>query len=153
MIYVRNYSLQNGRFKYHIYMIKPMYKKAASLIPSAMFYGSLASLISWRLSETPISAEQSSYTWAYNLPSISKAGFPIQALEIPPSPMGSDSIPSGMLLGLYQNEVFWTIFGCIVAIIMLKAYPAHLEKWGPRYALLGGALVLLHFVLFALWFD
>lgn len=134
-------------------MIRPIYKKAFLLFSSALFYGSFASLISWRASETFISPEQSSYTWAYNLPSVAKAGFPIQALEIPPSPMGSDVIPSGMLPGLYQNEVFWAIFGCIFAIILLKTYPAHLEKWGRRYALFGGVTILLHFILFALWFD
>lgn len=123
------------------------------MISSALFYGSFASLISWVLSEIPISPEQSSYTWPDNLPSVSKAGFPIRAFEIPPSPMGSDIIPSGMLPGLYQNEVFWAIFGCVVAIILVKVYPTHLEKWGRRYALLGGVAVLLHFVLFALWFD
>lgn len=134
-------------------MAIPLYKKAFPLISSALFYGSFASLISWRASETSISAEQSSYTWAYNLPSVAKAGFPIPALEIPPSSMGGDVIPSNMLQGLFQNEIFWAIFGIVVAIILLKVYPDHLERWNRRYALLGGVAILLHFVLFALWFD
>lgn len=132
---------------------KRSYKKALSLISSALFYSSFASLISWRASETSISAEQSTYTWAYNLPSFAKAGFPIRALEIPPSPMGSDVIPSNMLPGLFQNEIFWAVFGLAVAIILLKFSPEHLERWKRRYVLLGGVAILLHFVLFALWFD
>ncbi len=67
--------------------------------------------------------------------------------------MGGDVIPSNMLQGLFQNEIFWAIFGIVVAIILLKVYPDHLERWNRRYALLGGVAILLHFVLFALWFD
>lgn len=137
----------------HPRMIKPMYKKALSFISTALFYGSFASFLSWKLSQTPISPEQSSYTWAYDLPSVSKAGFPIQAFEIPPSPMGSDVIPSGMLPGLYQNELFWALFGCLVALILLRVRPAHVEAWSRRYTLLGGVIVLLHVILIALWFD
>lgn len=67
--------------------------------------------------------------------------------------MGSDVIPSNMLPGLFQNEIFWGVFGLVVALVLFKVYPEHLERWGRRYALLGGVAVFLHFVLFALWFD
>ncbi len=49
--------------------------------------------LSWIASRHWIDANEATRQWGMNLPSVAKAGFPISALELPPSPMGNDNVP------------------------------------------------------------
>lgn len=118
-----------------------------------VFLSSAFSFFSWILSRTDISPSESTYTWALNLPSVAKAGFPIRAFELPQPPLGSDVIPDAMIPGLLLNELFWLIIGIGAAYILSKRYPVMIEKWRTTFFVLGIIFTFLHVVPFMLWFD
>jgi hypothetical protein len=119
----------------------------------ALLLSSSLSFFSWILSRTEIAPSESTYTWALNLPSVAKAGFPIQAFELPQPPLGSDVIPDAMLKGLFLNEIFWTIIGIVLAYVLAQRYPALVEKWRATFLILGSIFSFLHIIPFMLWFD
>ena len=119
----------------------------------AVFLSSALSFFSWIFSRTEIAPGEAKYTWAMNLPSIAKAGFPIRAFELPQSPLGRDAIPEGMLHGLFLNEIFWIVMGVILAYVLSRRYPVFIEKWRIAFLALAGIFSFLHVIPFLVWFD
>lgn len=88
-----------------------------------------------------------------DLPSEAKAGFPIQALELPPPPMGNDWIPVEMRKAVIINEGIWVMVGLILASIVIKSWPKKTEETEAIAWTMGVVGILLHLVLFVFWFD
>ncbi len=118
-----------------------------------LLFGSTLSLCSWILSRHDISTSQSTHIWALGLPSIAKAGFPLQAIEIPQPPLGNDWIPSSMLHGVLLNELFWISVGLVLALIFIRRFPVNAQAWTTKSLTIGTIAVFLHIALMMLWFD
>lgn len=115
---------------------------------------SVLSILSWILSRRDILPTEATRRWAMDVPSVAKAGFPIQAFELPQPPLGSDVIPHEMLNGLLLNELFWIVVGLGLALLIYKRYPAIIQTCKGSILLIPGVIaVFLHLIPFALWFD
>lgn len=115
--------------------------------------GQWLSLLSWVFSRHAIPSEESTRLWASNTSSVAKAGLPIQAIEIPPSPMGSDVIPIDMWAGVFTNHVFWFIVALFVAGPLLKRITKARGFTVTASAVLGSYALLANLALFAIWYD
>lgn len=115
---------------------------------------SVLSFLSWVLSKRDILPQEAKFRWAMDLPSVAKAGFPIQAFELPQPPLGGDYVPHEMMRGLIFNELFWLVVGTIIAFVIFRRCVTTLEKYKTSTLLIPGVFFLfLHWMLFALWFD
>lgn len=130
-----------------------MSSKLKTLLSFCLLFSSVLSFLSWQLSHHSIPPIESTITWALNTPSASKAGFPIEAFEIPQSPLGDDFIPAQMHKGLILNSLFWIIIGTISALIVMKYAPTWSEKTRKYAAGIGIIAILMNAMLFMIWFD
>jgi hypothetical protein len=86
---------------------------------------------------------------------MAKAGFPIQAFELPPAALGNDWFPRSMLGGFIANELFWIGIGFVLAFLFARFFPRQFanRKWTSAALIIGGVFIFLHLPLFVLWFD
>lgn len=128
--------------------------KTALACAAAAVLGQWLSFLSWVLSRHDIPVSESTQRWG-GFPSVAKAGFPISALELPPSPMGNDHVPMEMWSGVLTNHVTWFVVGGIIAMLVAKF--AFQKFQHPKWISIGIALAILPLLynlsLFMLWYD
>jgi hypothetical protein len=125
--------------------------RSSRLVLTAVL-GQWLSLLAWIFSRRAISAEESARLWASDAPSIAKAGFPIQAIEIPSPPMGSDVIPTEMWVGVFVNHFFWFMIAFLLARPLLKRVTKARSLVVASVAL-GFYALVANLALFAVWYD
>lgn len=118
-----------------------------------LLFSGCFSFLSWKISHRSIEPSESTITWALNTPSAAKAGFPIEAFEIPYGPLGGDFIPQHMYKGLILNTVFWMTMGLLATITITKFAPHWSEKRRKYAAAIGITAILLNNLMFTIWFD
>lgn len=123
------------------------------LLTFTLCFSSVLSLFAWIISRHDIPASESTRTWALQMPSVAKAGFPVQALELPQTPLGDDHIPQDMVGGVLLNELFWSVCGLLIAAIVVRTQKEKINEYQTAALALGVIAFLGHSVLFALWFD
>jgi hypothetical protein len=127
--------------------------KTALLLVLTAAIGQWLSFFLWFVSRHSITANEATRQWGLNLPSVAKAGFPISALEIPPSPMGSDNIPVDMWGGVFTNNLIWFVVAFVVAAIIVS----RLKKPGKKFLIVCTVLAVLALIynlaLFTFWYD
>ena len=127
--------------------------KAASLLVLTAVIGQWSLLLSWIVSRHSIEASEATRQWGTNLPSVAKAGFPFSALELPQSPMGSDSIPMDMWAGVFTNELVWFAVAFIVTAAIVSKKKNMSKKLMLTCIILTAFGVIYNLALFALWYD
>jgi hypothetical protein len=125
------------------------------LVSSAL--GSAFSFLSWLVSRRDIRFAQTGRMWAGS-PSDAMAGFPFHSLELPPSPMGSDTIPLDMWVSVFANHLFWFAFAVLLTVLVIRAKRLNrLVSLGKvartLCGVLSGIFLLYNLALFTLWFD
>ncbi len=121
----------------------------------AAVLGQWLSLFSWILSRQTIFPTEATRVWGLDLPSVAKAGFPVVALEIPPSPMGNDTIPMDLWQGVFTNHLFWFFVAFILAwFLCLKLEKKFASAKKIRICFLLALLALFYnLALFVFWYD
>src|SRR5262245_50955920 len=81
---------------------------------AAALYPFLA-IFAWSVTRHRIDPSESTATWAMGMPSVAKAGFPINGLQLPPAPMASgyDSIQNVDVV--FTHQLFWLAIAIVAA--------------------------------------
>ena len=125
---------------------------AAATLAFTAGIGQVLSFLSWILSRHAIDGGDAIRTWS-GVYSTAVAGFPFAALELPPPPMGADTIPHEQWAAVFVNQTFWFLIGFIVTGILLHFWkPIQKHAWKIS-ATIACAFVLYNLALFAVWFD
>lgn len=98
-----------------------LYKKESIIIKYfqlSVLLSQIGLLISYIASRRNIAENESTIVWALDTPSSAKIGFPNNNIEIPQAPLGSDQIPQVFINYIIQNQIFWLIFGIIIALLI-----------------------------------
>ncbi len=127
--------------------------KAALLLVLTASLGHWLLFLSWIASRHSIEANEATRQWAMNLPSVAKAGFPFSALELPPSPMGNDTVPIDMWSGVFTNQIVWLVIAFIIATIIVSKKKNPSTRPMRVCILLTFFAVMYNLALFALWYD
>ncbi len=128
--------------------------KAALLLVLTAAIGQWLLFFSWIASRHFISAEEATYQWGMNLPSVAKAGFPFSSLELPPSPMGNDNVPVDMWGSVFANYLIWFLIAfAIAAFIISRKKISSGRKVLPTCVFLAILAIIYNLALFTLWYD
>jgi len=127
--------------------------KIALLLVLTAAIGQWLSFFSWIASRQSINAEQATHQWGMNLPSVAKSGFPISALELPPSPMGSDNVPVDMWYGVFTNQLIWFLVAFVIALLIVLTIKKLNKKIIPVCIIITIFAVIYNLALFTFWYD
>jgi|GEM_PF-3421231 len=127
--------------------------KVALLLVLTASIGQWLLFLSWIASRHSIEANEVTRQWGMNLPSVAKAGFPVSALELPPSPMGNDNVPIDMWSGVFTNQLIWFVIAFMIAALILSRKKNPSKKLILVCVLLTIFAVIYNLALFTLWYD
>lgn len=128
--------------------------KVALLLALTATLGQWLSFLSWISSRQSINAGEATRQWGMDVLSVAKAGFPISALELPPSPMGSNNVPVDMWGGVFANQLIWFLVAFAIAMfIVSRKRISSGKKVLLTCALLALLAVVDNLALFMLWYD
>lgn len=127
-------------------------RQVAELMAWTAFLGQTFALSSWILSIRPLASGEALYRWTLGFSSVSKAGFPLTGLELPPPPLGGGIVPAGMWSAAFGNQIVSFIIALLAALCIRKLLkPMNRGISALNFSAL--AVLAYQSAVFILWFD